>query len=165
MNPLESLLGNQYRVRIANGADAAGIFTLLMSAFKEFEALYTPEAFRATVLPHPAILVRMKEGPLWVVETGSVIIGTVGAFENSESVLVRGMAAHPSTHGRGVGKCLLDQVEQFATREGVRLLELYTTAFLDRAIRLYRAAGFNFSGERINPNGTELLRMTKALNR
>jgi hypothetical protein len=58
---------------------------------------------------------------------------------------------------------VLDNVEHFAKQEDAQQLELYTTAFLNRAICLYQAAGFRFTGEKVNPHGTELLRMTKAV--
>jgi GNAT superfamily N-acetyltransferase len=81
----------------------------------------------------------------------------------ADSVLVRGMAVDPARRGLGIGKLLLAQVESMARQEGVGLLALYTTPFLAGAIHLYQAAGFIFSGEQLNPNGTELLRMVKAL--
>lgn len=155
---------SQLMVRGATAPDAAAIASLLREAFKEFEALYTHEAFAATVLSEAGVLARLREGPVWVADTGSSIIGTVGAIQVGDSVTIRGMAAHPSARGLGVGGSLLDHVEQFAVHERAELLELYTTAFLDGAIRLYQATGFAFTGETVNPHGTELLRMTKALN-
>jgi GNAT superfamily N-acetyltransferase len=150
-------------VRKAGAADATAVSELLKCAFMEFETLYTPEAFVATVLPDSGILARLQEGPLWVAEKPPSLIGTVGAIRASDSVLVRGMAVHPSARGLGVGKFLLDQVERFAREEGVRLMTLYTTPFLDRAIHLYQAAGFTYTGEKASPHGTELLCMTKVL--
>jgi GNAT superfamily N-acetyltransferase len=149
----------------ATEADATSISALLKCAFVEFEVLYTPEAFAATVPSGSGIVARLEEGPLWVAGPRSSLLGTVGAVRLPDSVLVRGMAVHPSARGLGAGKCLLDHVERFARQEGAQLLALYTTAFLDRAIRLYRAAGFIFTGEKANPHGTELLRMEKALAR
>ncbi len=163
LHPLQEVRATEFAVRRATAADATAISALLKGAFAEFEALYTPEAFAATVLGDSGVLARLEEGPLWVAEIGPSIIGSVGTKRVADSVMVRGMAAHPSARGLGVGKCLLDHVECFAIHEGARFLDLYTTAFLDRAIRVYQAAGFTFTGEKANPHGTELLRMTKAL--
>jgi GNAT superfamily N-acetyltransferase len=150
-------------VRKATAADASPISALFKRAFAEFEALYTPTAFVATVLPDAGVLIRLQEGPVWVVEKRHFLIGTVGAICMADSVLVRGMAVDPAARGLGIGKSLLDQVESFARQEGVGLLALYTTAFLNGAIHLYQGAGFSLTGENVNPNGTELLRMVKAL--
>jgi GNAT superfamily N-acetyltransferase len=153
----------EFVVSEAAPADATAIAALLQCAFAEFEALYTPEAFVATVPPESGILTRLEDGPLWVAVRESAVIGTVGAVYLTGSVLVRGMAVHPSARGLGAGKCLLDQVERFAKQKGARMLALYTTAFLNQAIRVYKAAGFTFTGEKASPHGTELLRMVKAL--
>lgn len=152
----------QIVLRKATAADSGAISALLRESFAEFEALYTPAAFAATVLPVSGILARLNEGPIWVAEYESAIVGTVGAILIGELATIRGMAAHPSAQGVGIGKRLLDEAERFAVARGAQTLDLYTTAFLHRAIRLYKAAGFAFTGETVNPNETELLRMMKA---
>lgn len=163
MNAFAQAVPSQFLIRSAEAKDACAISALLHEAFAEFEALYTPEAYRATVLTPSGILARMNEGPVWVAETGSAVIGTAGAMSSAVGVLIRGMAAAPSARGLGLGKRLLDHVERFAAQQGARVLTLHTTAFLHRAIRLYEGAGFEFTGETANPHGTELLRMTKVL--
>jgi GNAT superfamily N-acetyltransferase len=150
-------------IREATPADAGAISALLEQAFREFKALYTPEAFVATVLPESGVLIRLNEGPVWVAETDSTLIGTVSAIWRSDSVMVRGMAVSPAARGFGVGGKLLSLTEDFTRQHGYRRLSLYTTAFLKPAIQLYQRAGFQFTGETSNPHGTELLRMAKAL--
>ena len=159
------LHAGRFTIRPASARDDDLISSVLRAAFAEFEPRYTPAAFAATVLTPEEVLVRFDEGPLWVAEASSAIIGTVGAKQTSNSVLIRGMAVSPQGRRSGVGLALLRQVEEFAARQGVRQIELFTTAFLDRAIGLYCSAGFTFTGERVSPHGTELLRMTKRLSK
>ena len=154
---------SRFILRPARALDAPLIASVLRATFAEFELRYTPAAFAATVLSPQEVLARLDEGPLWVAEASSDIIGTVGAKQISGSVLIRGMAVAPRGRGSGIGVALLRRVEEFAARQGVRQLELFTTAFLDRAIALYSSAGFAFTGERVSPHGTELLRMTKEM--
>lgn len=134
-------------IREATPADAGAISALLEQAFREFKALYTAEAFVATVLPESGVLIRLNEGPVWAVETDSTLIGTVGAICVSDSVMVRGMAVSPTARGFGVGGKLLNLTEDFTREHGYRRLSLYTTAFLKQAIELYQRAGFCFTGE------------------
>src|SRR5260370_34770263 len=141
LHPLQQVRATKFTIRKATAADANAISALLKGGFAEFEALYTPEAFAATVLGDSGVLARLEEGPVWVAEIGLSIIGTVGAMRVSDSVMVRGMAAHPSARGLGAGQCLLDPVEWFAIQEGARFLALDTTRFPDRAVRLADAAG------------------------
>lgn len=148
-------------VREATQADAGAISSLLREAFREFEALYTPEAFVATAQAESGVLARIEEGPVWVAEREQALIGTVAAVRAVDSIVVRGMAVAPSARGLGVGRMLLERTEHFARGLAVQRLSLYTTPFLKQAIRLYQAAGFQFTGEKASPHGTELLRMVK----
>ena len=150
-------------LRRATPSDAGAISALLRRAFEEFEPLYTPQAFVATVQPENGILRRMEEGPLWVGENDPGIIGTVSAMQSEASMLVRGMAVAPETRGQKIGKQLLNLTENYAREQGFASMLLYTTAFLLSAIRLYQSSGFVFTGEKTNPHGTELLGMVKLL--
>jgi len=152
-----------FAVRRAMESDARAIAGLLRAAFAEFEPLYTPAAFAATVIDEAGVLARLREGPLWVAERGSSIIGAVGVVRSGDRITIRGMAVHPAARWLGAGKALLDRAERFAAEARVCEVALDTTAFLDRAIGLYKASGFAFTGEMANPHGTELLRMTKTL--
>jgi len=55
-------------LRSADASDASAISATLREAFAEFEALYTPAAFRATTPTTDQIRTRMAEGPVWVAE-------------------------------------------------------------------------------------------------
>ena len=159
--PGEHPMQGAFSTREGIQADAHAISVLLQSAFVEFEPLYTPEAFAATVLSEAGVLTRMDEGPVWVAESQSELIGTVAAIRMPDFIMVRGMAVAPSARGLGVGRELLRLTEIFARTQGYERLCLYTTGFLQGAIKLYQTAGFRFTGETSNPHGTELLRMVK----
>jgi GNAT superfamily N-acetyltransferase len=123
------------------------VSALLRRAFQEFEPLYTPEAFVATVQPESGILQRLEEGPLWVAENEHVLVGTVAAICSADSAMVRGMAVDPDARGLKIGKALLRLTEDFAREQGFERMSLYTTAFLQRAIGLYQSSGFEFTGK------------------
>jgi ribosomal protein S18 acetylase RimI-like enzyme len=148
-------------IRTATPADARAVAAVLRSAFLEFQELYTPQAFVATVQPESGILTRLNEGPLWVAEKESVVLGTVSAVRAEDSVMVRGMAVDCRARGLGIGKTLLKVAEGFARELGCGRVSLYTAAFLRAAIHLYQSSGFQFTGETASPHGTELLRMVK----
>jgi ribosomal protein S18 acetylase RimI-like enzyme len=150
-------------IRNAMRSDARSIAVLLNAGFVEFQQLYTPAAFVATVQPESGILGRLEEGPVWVAEKDSEVIGTVSAVCGKDSVTVRGMAVHPQARGLRIGRTLLAHVEGYVREQGYDRMLLYTTAFLLSAIRLYLSYGFRFTGEIISPHGTELLRMDKVL--
>lgn len=158
-----TLLSRLPKIRRATASDAGAISALLKRAFLEFEPLYTPEAFAATVQPEAGILKRLEEGPLWVAQNNAGVIGTVSAICSGSSTRVRGMAVDPGARGQKIGKALLDLIEDFTREQGLKRMSLYTTAFLLSAIRLYQTSGFEFTGEKTKPYGTELLGMIKTL--
>lgn len=150
-------------IRRATPSDAGAVSSSLRRAFQEFEPLYTPEAFVATVQPESGILKRMEEGPLWVAENDQEIIGTVSAMRLEDSVFVRGMAVAPEARGQRIGRTLLELTEKYTRDQDLDRMSLYTTPFLLSAIRLYQSCGFTFTGEKDSPHGTVLLQMTKVL--
>ena len=129
-------------IRLATASDADAIATLLADAFAEFEPHYTPGGFRATT-PTPAeIARRITDGPIWIVESGTGIAGTVSAVRRPDGVHVRSMAVAPGARGLGIGRLLLDQVQSFADAHACDHLYLSTTPFLSQAIKMYERAGF-----------------------
>ena len=130
-------------IALASESDAEEIASVLLAAFRDFEALYTPDAFRATTPDAKQIADRVAEGPVWVAKEGGTVAGTVSAIERGEEVYIRSMAVLPGARGRGVGRRLLAQAEAFAISRGARRLSLTTTPFLTAAIRLYEGAGFD----------------------
>lgn len=144
--------------------DAPAISSVLHRAFVEFEPLYTAAGFAATT-PHPAqVLVRMREGPVWIALRNRTALGTVAAVIKGESIYIRGMAVLPEARGSGSGGALLRNVEDWARSQECRRLFLTTTPFLAAAIRLYERSGFRRI-EEDPPNlfGTPLFTMEKIL--
>jgi ribosomal protein S18 acetylase RimI-like enzyme len=150
-------------IALASVSDAEEIAHVLLAAFRDFEALYTPDAFRATTPDAKQIADRVADGPVWVAKEGETVVGTVSAIERGEEVYIRSMAVLPGARGRGVGRQLLAQVEAFAVSRDARRLSLTTTPFLTAAIRLYERAGFRRAPGRLDLYGTPLFAMAKEL--
>jgi N-acetylglutamate synthase-like GNAT family acetyltransferase len=138
-------------IRSATSSDAEATSSLLARVFEKFRLLYTERAFVATAQPKDGIIHRMKEGPVWVAEAKTEIIGTVSAVCLDGAVMVRGMAVALEARGKGIGRALLTLTEDYAMNQDVDRLFLYTTAFLLDAIALYRSFGFTFTGEKACP--------------
>ena len=130
-------------IRRAVREDAAAIARVLREAFAEFEELYTPGGFAATVLNAESVRLRIEEGPVWIAILVGKIAGTASVVRKRGSELyVRGVAVVPKARGCGVAASLLSEVERFARQEDCRRLFLTTTPFLDGAIRLYERSGY-----------------------
>lgn len=152
------------QIRLAEARDIASIASVLYQAFVEYKSLYTPEAFSATTPTTEQIRVRWGEGPVWVAMQNDTIVGTVSAVPKSEGMYIRSIAVLPAARGQGVGRLLLQTVEDFARAKGCQRLFLSTTPFLLRALRLYEHFGFRRSEEGANNLfGTPLFTMVKTL--
>lgn len=68
-----------------------------------------------------------------------------GGFKplDSQVAEVKRMYVDPEARGTGVGRLVLDALEQEARRSGYRALWLETHKRLEPAIRLYRSAGYS----------------------
>lgn len=151
-------------IRRAEAGDAAAIGAVLQESFVEFKSLYTDGGFAATALGAEQILIRMREGPVWVALRDGVVLGTVAAVAKGESVYIRGMAVLPAARGLGAGSALLREVVSWAFCGGYKRLFLSTTPFLDSAIRLYERFGFRRMAEETQDlSGTPLFGMEKIL--
>jgi GNAT superfamily N-acetyltransferase len=152
------------QIRTAHPEEASEIASLLRQSFLEFEDLYTPEAFDATVLDPARVRTRMTDGQTLVAILGTAIVGTVTVFQVGADILyVRGMAVLPSARGNRVGQLLLERIESLAFENGNKRLQLRTTPFLAAAIRLYERFGLCRDDRSMDLFGTPLIGMTKEL--
>jgi N-acetylglutamate synthase-like GNAT family acetyltransferase len=149
------------RIRKAKHGDAAAIKSLLYESFLEYERAYTPEAFHITTPEKREIESRIKHWKVWVALHANVIVGTVSAHPEGQTLHIRSMAVRPSMRGRGIGKLLLQRVEKFASANAYKRLVLNTTPFLASAIRLYERFGFRATGSERDWFGTTIRLMAK----
>jgi len=149
------------RIREAKYRDAAAIESLLYESFLQYEHAYTSEAFRITTPEKREIERRIKHWTVWVALDANVIVGTVSAHPEGDTLHIRSMAVRPSMRGRGIGQLLLQRVEKFAAANHYKRLILNTTPFLASAIRLYERFGFRPTGSERDWFGTTLSAMTK----
>lgn len=151
-------------IRNAAIEEASAIASILLQAFIEYEALYTPAAFAATTPTASQIEARWHEGQVWVAIQNSNIVGTVAAVPKSSGLYIRSMAVLPAAKGQGIARKLLKEIETFAVDHGYKRLFLSTTPFLQRAIRLYEQFGFIRTGDGpYGLHGTPLFTMEKSL--
>lgn len=132
----------QIEIRLATPQDAEAISRILHDSFVEFESQYTPQGFAATTPQPEQILVRMKDGPVWIALDAGTPVGTVAALAKPDSLYMRGMAVLPSARGSRAATQLLTQVEHWAAQHNHSRITLSTTPFLHAAIRFYEKHGF-----------------------
>jgi ribosomal protein S18 acetylase RimI-like enzyme len=154
------------QIRRAADKDVDAVARVLADAFAEFRRLYTRAGYDATTPDAATIKARLAEGPMWLAEDGSAVVGTVSAVARDDGVYVRSMAVTPAARGNRVALHLMRQLELFAVSKKAERLYLSTTPFLFSAIRLYEALGFRRTGEPPDDLfGTPLVTLAKRLSR
>jgi len=84
-----------------------------------------------------------EHGYFGLIEEDGRIKGTFALFPMADSVAeVRKMYLHQDLRGHGIGKQLLNYIEEVARKTGVKRLELETATSMDSARALYEKSGF-----------------------
>jgi putative acetyltransferase len=84
-------------------------------------------------------------GEFWVVEHQDQIVGTAAYYPNHRSpqaVEIRKMYLLPTVRGRGLGRFLLQQLEQAIAARGFQTIWIETASVLKEAVQLYESSGY-----------------------
>jgi RimJ/RimL family protein N-acetyltransferase len=94
---------------------------------------------------------KANEG-LWVVERDGEFAGSVALTDDGDGVAVlRWFLLEPELRGRGLGRCMVEEVLEKAEASGYARVRLETFSDLRAAARLYRTHGFELTGADSRP--------------
>ena len=147
-------------IRNGEEQDAEGVLANFIATHGQTEFLSTyPDETTFTVEYEEAYLKRKKEAErdaALVAEVDGVITGTAGIDLISRSDKVKhranfGISIDKDWWGIGIGRALTEACIECARKTGVLQLELEVVSDNERALALYRSAGFTEYGR--NPKG------------
>ena len=116
------MTANDHTLRPANAADAQAVSALVDAAYGHYvERIGFPPR---PMLDDYAQVIR--DNRVTVAETEETIVGVIVLNADDEGFFIDNVAVHPSQHGRGVGKALLEFAEAEARRAGFDSIYLYT---------------------------------------
>jgi putative acetyltransferase len=84
-------------------------------------------------------------GEFWVVENQGKLVGTAGYYpieRGEQAVEIRKMYLLPEARGQGLGRYLLEALEQAIAARGFTQIRLETASVLQEAVRLYERNGY-----------------------
>jgi putative acetyltransferase len=84
-------------------------------------------------------------GEFWVIARAGVVVGTGGYLpieRGQNAVEIRKMYLLPQARGQGLGRFLLEQLEQAAAAKGFKEVWIETATVLREAVQLYEKSGY-----------------------
>lgn len=84
-------------------------------------------------------------GAFWVVEQQGQVVGTAAFYPVNRgigTVEIRKMYLLPQVRGKGVGRWLLQRLEQEIVAQGFREVWIETASVLKEAVKLYESGGY-----------------------
>jgi RimJ/RimL family protein N-acetyltransferase len=164
------------RVREAIPNDAAQLIALLRALYSETDLmLFEPDEFTLTEQQQAQRIEersRSDAGTAFVCEADDqligVVFGTLGIARRTRHALYIVIGVRQSWVGKGVGRALLQALEDWARSREVHRLELTVAAENQRAIAVYEKFGFEREGvkrhsRRIDGRYSDELYMSKLL--
>jgi putative acetyltransferase len=117
---------------------------VVRSVLAEYGLGWEPEATDRDVLQVEAAYWETG-GEFWVVEHQGQIVGTAGYYpidRGSKAVELRKMYLLPEIRGKGLGRHLLQLLEQAIALHGFEQIWIETSSKLKEAIKLYESSGY-----------------------
>jgi ribosomal protein S18 acetylase RimI-like enzyme len=153
-------------IRKANSTDSRGVVECLQEAFAAYREMYTPGAYRDTVVGPEALENRLASMCVFVATSMSgEVVGTVACHViGPDEGHIRGMAVRPAWHGVDAAGQLIRAVESELRDRGCTRITLDATHPLQRAMRFYEKQGFRRSGRVSDFFGMEVVEFVKSIN-
>lgn len=81
-------------------------------------------------------------GDVFVADEGGRVVGVAATERRERELFLDRLAVDPSKQGTGLGRWLLQQLDEVARSRGDRTLSLITAEMMDHLIKLYGSHGF-----------------------
>ena len=84
----------------------------------------------------------IERGDLFVAEEGGVVVGVAATERREKELFLDRLAVDPAKQGAGLGRWLLERLDEVAHARGDLTLSLVTAEMMDHLIKLYGSHGF-----------------------
>lgn len=135
------------RLRPVRDDDADAMADLIGGVYAEYPGCVLDLPGVDADLRAPRTTIEANRGDWWVVEDDrGQVVATCGwaptAGSDEPGIELKRLYVAPSRRGRGLGRWLVEQVEQVARERGCRVVELWSDTRFDDAHRLYERLGY-----------------------
>lgn len=128
-------------IRVATRADAAPLRDVVIAAYAPFRA-------QGLQLPPVAdgLAEDIRDNLVFVAEIGGRVAGGIVMIPGDDHLKLANLAVAPWAAGRGLGRALMDRLEQTAAEGGLAELRLVTHAEMVETRRFYERLGWRERG-------------------
>lgn len=141
--------------------DAGEALTIQRAAFVSEALIYGTADMPVLTQTLDQLRAELAGSSGWVARQRGRLIGIIHAAETEELLLIGRIAVAPDIQGAGIGKRLLDIVEQNSRAPEA---ELFTGSLSESNIRLYQKCGYRITEEIDQGDGTAQIFMRKRIN-
>lgn len=117
---------------------------IIRSVLAEYGLGWEPEGADRDVLDVEEFY-QATSGAFWVIETQECLVGTGGYYPVSRgrnAAEIRKMYLLPEVRGQGLGRFLLQKLEQAIAAQGFQAIWIETASVLVEAVKLYESSGY-----------------------
>ena len=125
--------------RTARAAECADADRVLRAAFTPYLARLGREIPADYYKWLPASIER---GDVFVADEGGRVVGVAATEQRPAELFLDRLAVDPSKQGTGLGRWLLQRLDEVARSRGDRTVSLVTAEMMDHLIKLYGSHGF-----------------------
>lgn len=134
----------EFWIRDWQPGDRTAAADLIRSVLGEYQLECEPEGADRDVLSVEESY-WAKGGEFWVVEQQQRLVGTAAYYpvaRGTDAVEIRKMYLLPEVRGQGLGRYLLQNLEEAIARRGHQQIWLETASVLFEAVKLYESSGY-----------------------
>ncbi len=84
----------------------------------------------------------IERGDVFVAEEGDLIVGVAATERRETGLFLDRLAVDPAKQGTGLGRWLLERLDEVARARGDRAVSLITAEMMDHLIKLYSRHGY-----------------------
>jgi putative acetyltransferase len=133
-----------FLIRDWEPGDRTAAAEVIRSVLAEYGLGWEPEGADRDVLEIEACYQQVG-GEFWVVEQQGQIVGTAAYYpihRSPQAVEIRKMYLAPMARGQGLGRFLLQQLEQAIAARDFQTIWIETASVLKEAVQLYESSGY-----------------------
>lgn len=147
VNWLMETLYQDFLIRDWQPIDRQVAADLIASVLQEYQLGCEPEGADRDVL-NVEEAYWATGGEFWVVEQNGQLVGTAGYYpvaRGNQAVEIRKMYLLPTVRGQGLGRYLLQTLEETIATKGFKQIWLETATVLKEAVELYERNGYQLA--------------------